>query len=1157
MSKSLFEVVVVATMSAGKSTVINALIGQELLHSANEATTATITRIHDQDHLPFFSGSAYSYQNELIAESHQLDAETMKKWNADPNIKLIDIAGDIKALHNSESDIVIYDTPGPNNSQDDNHEKLTMEVINDGNFGLILYVLNATQLGVNDDRFLLEEIHKSLSKNNDKEIIFLLNKADMLDAEKGESVEKVIQHTKSYLTSIGFNTPIIIPTSASKALVCQKVLSREKITRSQLADLNIAIQDENNQFLTKPEIPAKIKLKAIAKINSLKNKKVKFHQIRNSVKISNRRLLKNYIQSGFGLVSIILQNKLSEKENLGKAQPKPKANYEDLKASNQKLTVKIEDNLHESKLIEKNISFIQPQYEGKSTMSNSIYIEHNPFTIQTIFKVNGEDPANIQFLENIREQRLQRWIEEFFPNLYNIFNGSSHFDVTFKGVEADYLDVQEAVKVAKQQGMSINLEHIKAENSESRLKKIQGLMEEAEKHPIFGEKIRHSQNDLRRNFNIALNKDFDVYVAATMSAGKSTLINAMLGCDLLPAANEATTATIAEITDNDATPIGQFEGKRINKNDEIVNDVQLVNLETLKEWNAKADTKLIKLTGNILGIKERENVRLVLTDTPGPNNSQDPEHSRTTMSFIQDSQRNPLILYILNATQLGTNDDQQVLGEISKIMQQGGKQAKDRFIFVVNKMDQFDPESGEDVKQALGRVKQYLINNGIENPQIYPVSANFTRLLRKRETSPDSLTRKERNDLNAMEDLFTEEPSMDFIQYMPLTSSVRSNLKEKHLSTSLTRSGLPAIESMIDEYIDKYNFPNRVNRAYQALSEIIKIAGDESQLSADLQTYVNQLGNIKEQIQALENNKNIGVKAKAKMTSLITRDHLIPRDAVEKFDLAEAEVRKLVYDFQDEFLEDAVEFTKAQARRRLDRLTRDVTFQSNRLINNLDNILVEGQEVTRHKLTDAFNEYVKEIFNDLDIPMPILEGLKSQVSSLASLTNLGLQDDEIEVRVTNERVKTGTRTESYREKVGTREVSTSRWYNPFSWGSSRTEDVYETRYKEVDVYENREKREEYVDANELWENRESEVMQYFNDLMNAARDKLENDVLTYANSFKDFMEKEFKVKFDEIMSSLKEKLADEKKVNAQAEDAKKKLAQIKEFEAKLEAVHKL
>ena len=33
---------VVATMSSGKSTLLNALIGEELLHTANEATTAKI-----------------------------------------------------------------------------------------------------------------------------------------------------------------------------------------------------------------------------------------------------------------------------------------------------------------------------------------------------------------------------------------------------------------------------------------------------------------------------------------------------------------------------------------------------------------------------------------------------------------------------------------------------------------------------------------------------------------------------------------------------------------------------------------------------------------------------------------------------------------------------------------------------------------------------------------------------------------------------------------------------------------------------------------------------------------------------------------------------------------------------------------------------------
>ncbi|WP_201603110.1 dynamin family protein [Psychrobacter submarinus] len=55
---SFFKIIVVATMSSGKSTLINSMLGRELLHCANEATTATITRIHNNDQQHHFNGSA-------------------------------------------------------------------------------------------------------------------------------------------------------------------------------------------------------------------------------------------------------------------------------------------------------------------------------------------------------------------------------------------------------------------------------------------------------------------------------------------------------------------------------------------------------------------------------------------------------------------------------------------------------------------------------------------------------------------------------------------------------------------------------------------------------------------------------------------------------------------------------------------------------------------------------------------------------------------------------------------------------------------------------------------------------------------------------------------------------------------------------------------
>lgn len=776
---------------------------------------------------------------------------------------------------------------------------------------------------------------------------------------------------------------------------------------------------------------------------------------------------------------------------------------------------------------------------------NNVFISHNPFTVETVFEINGT-PVQSAFVEQNRTRRLQLWIEYLFDELYNFTGGNTHFNLEFQGVEADWLDIQEAAKIANEKGMAIQLRWIESEDPVSRITKIQDLMKEAEKHPDFGDNLKKSPK-IREMFNEAMNKDFDVYVAATMSSGKSTLINAMLGTDLLPAANEATTATIAQITDNDSKPVGEFVGSRFNKDGIEVDALQRVTLEMLKEWNAKPDTKLIKLEGNIIGINERENVRLVITDTPGPNNSQDPEHARTTMQHIQDSVRNPLILYILNATQLGTKDDQQVLSEIAKIMQQGGKQSKDRFIFVVNKMDAFDPEAGENVEAALGRVTKYLEDNGIENPLIYPVSANLTRLYRKRTEMPDHLTRKERGDLTAMEDLFTEEPTMDLVKYMPLTSSVRRNLKEKNLPLVLERSGLPAIESMIDEYIDKYNLPNRVNRAYQALNAAIAVSSNENETIVELNEHLSGMESIEAQLRSLASDKDHFAKAKVNMEKVIKdKKSLYPRDAISKIDTEEGAIRQKVNNFQKDFIGSEERISPRQADRKIRMLTEDVQFESSRLINSLENVILDAQNITQEKLGKLFYDYVKDLFNDIDIPLPVLNSLKEQVRDIATMTNLGLGADEIEKDVRYEKHKVGTRTEYY-----TVQVERSRW-NPKRWFGSKYDT--EERSREVDVYETKEIREEYVDVDELWNNRVFDITHHFNELVNTARNKVISDTEDYANSFKEFMEKEFEVKFKEIISDLQAKTADKEKIKVLAVQAKDKLERIQKFKHKLNEV---
>lgn len=305
----LFEVVVIATMSAGKSTIINALIGQELLHSANEATTATITRIHDKDDLPNFVGKAYDYDGKMVAEQ-VVDAAILQEWNADSGIKTIDLMGDIKALHNDEIELVLYDSPGPNNSQDNSHEALTMGVIDDGNYGLILYVLNATQLGINDDHSLLTKIKTTLDKDKHKEIVFLLNKADCLDKEKDERLDKVVKNTEQYLTNIGFVQPMIIPVSAHYVLILQQALNGIPLTRSERVGLNNALNTLDNSFIISSKIPNQLKLQVFNHLNQTKNtSKIKMV---NNLNISKKHLEKAILRTGFGVLQQLLQQKLTK-----------------------------------------------------------------------------------------------------------------------------------------------------------------------------------------------------------------------------------------------------------------------------------------------------------------------------------------------------------------------------------------------------------------------------------------------------------------------------------------------------------------------------------------------------------------------------------------------------------------------------------------------------------------------------------------------------------------------------------------------------------------------------------------------------------------------------------------------------------------------------
>lgn len=227
-----YEIGIVATMSSGKSTLLNALIGKELLHTANEATTAKITTIFHHNQSKYLYGSA-KLKNGDVVKNSQLTEQQLCDWNANREVQTVHLHLSLQQLRSTERYYpVLYDTPGPNNSQDAIHAKLTYAFIKRKQLDLLIYILNATQLGIQDDKYFLDEIQSIQTKQaQPAPILFVLNKVDQLDPEKGETLDKTLSNCRQYLKNLGFKQLEILPVSAQQALLALKWLNNQPLRR--------------------------------------------------------------------------------------------------------------------------------------------------------------------------------------------------------------------------------------------------------------------------------------------------------------------------------------------------------------------------------------------------------------------------------------------------------------------------------------------------------------------------------------------------------------------------------------------------------------------------------------------------------------------------------------------------------------------------------------------------------------------------------------------------------------------------------------------------------------------------------------------------------------------------------------------------------------
>lgn len=784
-----------------------------------------------------------------------------------------------------------------------------------------------------------------------------------------------------------------------------------------------------------------------------------------------------------------------------------------------------------------------------------IYLSHNPFLVKTVFQVDDQEHAA---LTELFSSRLQEWVEKLFFEIYNQLGQPSNINLTFQGLLTDYEDVEQAAIIADQEyDLNINLQHIEVLSVEERVEILDRLIQDSKNAPeiemLQGDDVKQLENNgLVSAYNTAMNSDFNIHIIATMSSGKSTVINSLLGTELLPAANMATTARIARIYDDSSLEGKGFEGEIKTKDQDPKERVERISVDKkqLNIWNKQKDIKEINIYGEIPYIYKNDYTRLVLTDTPGPNNSQDPKHKKVTEIALKDEAK-PLIIYVLDMKGVGTDDDRLLLNRVKKERLGGdSKQSRDRFIFLINKIDGIDPESeDETVADIIENVRGYLTNSSdnqemaIVDPIIIPISAITTLLVRKFLSGNDRLTTKEKEFLNTSTTLFNNFENVHLMQYMDVSPYVKRNVEkklediknnnelseqEKNMRTASIHSGIPVLESLINEYLIKYSIPLKIARAKEHIDE-----------------YLKQLKN------ALEfNRKNLskseGEKIELERSLSVINDELKSGKSAEIFkNKIKSNSNKLDNNIKNKISEDVLSkcgkkfleigngFNGAtddeyHAKQLVEKAKDNYDYFRNQIIVFLEKFGSKCQEDEEKKLKAGFIEHIRSLFEENNFDFDIKKFSESAV-------NLAMHS--IDSSNTVNRAKSVSRVKAGEEREWFGEDTT--WYNPLTWTYKR------------EIYKNQTN----IDLEEIFYELQVKFDKDIKEIIQSAIEHIEKSINNSRNVFIEKVGKELDLKISENIDKLNIALLDKDKAEEDINRLKNILDWIQTFEEKLEAVY--